>query len=204
MVDSNVFDVLVDDAAARQAVLAAIEDKRLVLRTTHVQEDELAATPDKDRRTQLQQVVPRDRVVTSVGVFGVSKWGAASFGGSEEHEAIRHGPNHIEDAIIAATAVTDAHVLVTEEKRLRNRAQARLTVPVWNVARLVEWATSGHPSDDSPLREAGRVLDEAEYLDLQSQVDAHGEALRLMHEALRALTREEHSRRGSSPPGVRY
>jgi hypothetical protein len=135
--------------------------------------------------------------------WDISKWGMASWGGSDDYEAIRHCESHLEDAIIAATASTDAHVLVTEDKRLRNRARGRLKTPVWDVARLVEWASSGEQPDDSPLRQAGRVLEESEFLSLERRVEAHGEALKLIYEALRALA-DEFRPKQDRPRGVRY
>lgn len=202
MLDTMVFDLLVADDEGRRAVLDAIGADRLRLRTTHVQEDQLAAIPDESKRAHVAEI-PREIVPTSVMVWGTSKWGMASWGGSAEYEAIRHDENHIEDAMIAATATTDAHVLVTEDKRLRNRARERLRVPVWDAKQLIAWAASGDRTDDSPLGKARRVLEESEFLDLERRVEAQGEVLKTILDALRQVDRELDGGR-RPPPRARY
>jgi hypothetical protein len=46
MVDSNVFDLLVEDRALLAACLRAFDAGALALVVTHIQADELAAIPD--------------------------------------------------------------------------------------------------------------------------------------------------------------
>jgi hypothetical protein len=139
MVDTMIFDALVADAAGRASVLAAITEGRLLLRTTHIQEDQLADIPDAVKVAEVNEI-PREVVPTSVMVWGVSRWGMADWGGSADYEAIRHEGRHVQDAIIGATAATKADVLVTEDKRLRSRATAR-QIAVWSMADLIAWAT---------------------------------------------------------------
>jgi hypothetical protein len=69
MVNSNIVDCLLDRQAESAIVQAAIADGRLVLRITHVQQDELAAARDPTRRAALMgilEVVPHEVVATSV------------------------------------------------------------------------------------------------------------------------------------------
>src|SRR5215218_6101247 len=117
MVDSMIFDSLVAGGDTAEAVLGAIRDGRLKLRTTHVQEDQLAAILDEAKRSAIA-AIPREVVPSSVFVLGVSRLGEARLGAGDDYEAIRRGSKDIEDAIIAATAVSEADVLVTEDKRL--------------------------------------------------------------------------------------
>jgi predicted nucleic acid-binding protein len=211
MVDTMVFDHLVADETAAEAVLAAIKDGRLQLRTTHVQEDQLAAIPDEAKRSAIA-AIPREVVATSVSVYEISAYGKARYGSDDDdaaYEAIRHGPKHVQDAIIATTALSEAHVLVTDDKRLANRSRERLKVRVWSSGDLSAWARGRNldAPDPTPLGAAGRLLEEAELLDLDQRVRAHGEALTLIVESLRELARERRAHeRGHSPPGqvVRY
>ena len=210
LLDTNVFDRLVADDEGRQAVLAAVEHQRLRLRTTHVQEDELANITDADKRAAIE-AIPRDVVPTSVMVLGVSKWGEARLGGTDEYAAIRsESGNHVQDAIIAATAASDAHVLVTEDRRLAKRSGERLRVTVWDANQLVAWAkehrsTATDLSTGDSLGATGRVLEEAEWLGLEQRVDAHGQALKDIIEALRALHRElKQAKVLSQPREYRY
>jgi hypothetical protein len=158
-----------------------------------VQEDELAATPDVARREALLNVVPRERVPTSVAVWDVSRWGEAELGDGSDYEAVRgESRQRYRDAIIAATAESKAQVLVTEDQDLASRSRDRLRVTVWDADRLVAFASSdeGAPEAPGPLGSAGRVLQEAEWLDLEQRVAAHGQVLKDVVEALRLLSRE--------------
>lgn len=195
MVDTMVFDHLVAHADDRDVVVAAVREGRLLLRTTHVQEDQLEQIPDTTKREAAEQI-PRQVIPSSVFVVGVSRVGMARAGTGDDYEAIRRGEKDVEDAIIAATAVSEAHVLVTEDKRLVKRARDRLRVVIWSADQLVEWARGGRgeAGQSAPLGgnlgAAGRLLQEAELLDLEQRVSAHGRALTMMIEALQEWGRE--------------
>ena len=118
MIDTMVFDRLVDDPEAFAAVSRAIREHRLALFTTPVQEAQLTAIPDRRRRKQLQSLprevvpAPGDRAVYTVG------------------------PRHLADAMIADAAAATCDVLVTEDRRFTERAIAQ-GLEVWDVGRLL-------------------------------------------------------------------
>jgi predicted nucleic acid-binding protein len=129
MVDTNVFDAVADDEALRAVVLQAIAQKRLRLVTTPVQEEQLAAVPDPRRRKALRRL-PRE-VVPAPPRPG------------DDYAAVWAGqPKHVADAVIADTARARCDVLVTEDKRLAQRAAER-GLAVWDVDRLARSLACG-------------------------------------------------------------
>jgi predicted nucleic acid-binding protein len=203
MIDTMIFDHLLANPDDRSVVTAAIADGRLQLKTTHVQEDQLAAIPDEAKRSAAAEI-PREVVASSVFVVGVSRVGMARVGPGDDYEAIRRAEKDVEDAIIAASAVSEAHVLVTEDKRLAKRARGRLKVQIWTANDLTSWARdeSSDLPPTTPLGAAGRLLEESELLDLDQRVAAHAQALSVILDALRELARERRDQRtGFPPPG---
>lgn len=133
MIDTNVFDRLVDDPDALDSVVEAVRERRLALLTTPVQEAQIAAVPDPVRRKRLRRV-PREVVPPAPAV-------------GAEFAAVQQGrTKHTADAVIAETAWTRCDVLVTEDARLAERAGER-GLDVWSVARLVEWARAPAAAD---------------------------------------------------------
>lgn len=122
LLDSNIFDKLVDDDAALEIAIQLVESGRVAFLSTHVQTDEIKRTPDSERVRRLLKV-PVEQVPTYGVVFGVSRWGMARFSDAEPFESLR-GDNrdHTRDALIAATAQFEQATLVTEDRTLRNRA----------------------------------------------------------------------------------
>jgi predicted nucleic acid-binding protein len=118
MIDTMVFDRLVDDPEAFEAVKAALRERRLALFTTPVQEAQIAAVSDPRRRKQLRTV--RREVVPTRG------------------DAAADGRRHVADAMIAETARASCDLLVTEDRRLTERSLAQ-GLEVWNVDRLLAW-----------------------------------------------------------------
>ncbi|MDX6723230.1 MAG: hypothetical protein QOD73_1634 [Solirubrobacteraceae bacterium] len=118
MIDTMVFDRLVDDPEAFAAVKLALRERRLALFTTPVQEAQVAAVADPRRRKQLR-TVPREVLPT-------------------RDDAVADGRRHIADAMIAETARARCDLLVTEDRRLTERSRAQ-GLEVWNVERLLGW-----------------------------------------------------------------
>jgi predicted nucleic acid-binding protein len=117
MIDSMMFDRLVEDADAFDAVSQAIRERRIALFTTPVQEEQIAAIPDPVRRKQLRRL-PREVVPPAVVVEGPLK--------------------HVADTVIAQTARARCDVLVTEDRRLAEEA-AEDGIDVWDPPRLLRW-----------------------------------------------------------------
>jgi predicted nucleic acid-binding protein len=118
MIDTMVFDRVVDDPEAFEAMSQAVRERRLALFTTPVQEAQVAAVSDPRRRKQLR-TVPREVLPTSSDVAA-------------------DGRRHVADAMIAETALARCDLLVTEDRRLTERSLAQ-GLEVWNVDRLFAW-----------------------------------------------------------------
>lgn len=138
MIDTMVFDALSADEPGRDAVLAALAVGRLRLVTTHVQEGQLGDIRDPVRRKALQRL-PREVVPSAAPVVGVARTGRPVLGPSAETDAVRRGPRHAADDVIAEAAVAHADCLVTEDRRLAEDVRRR-GVEVWTTGALVEWA----------------------------------------------------------------
>ncbi len=149
MVDTMVFDVLEADPSGRAAVLEAVRDGELLLCTTHVQEDQLAAIRDPVRRKALQRL-PRQVLPAAGGVAGVLRTGRVRYTDDAEGDALRLGSRHAQDDLIADAAIRGADVLVTEDRRLIAATRQR-GLPVWQTAELVAWARGHHSAGDRPL-----------------------------------------------------
>jgi predicted nucleic acid-binding protein len=118
MIDTMVFDRLVDDPEAFAAISQAVRERRLALFTTRVQEAQIAAVSDPRRRKQLR-TVPREVVPTRENLSADAR-------------------RHVADAMIADAAMARCDLLVTEDRRLTERSLAQ-GLEVWNVARLLDW-----------------------------------------------------------------
>jgi hypothetical protein len=118
MLDSNAFDALALDDAVRSKVERATIEGRLELIRTHIQDDEIEAIKNDDRRQALLSLTTRIEP-TAVFVLDHSRLGLARLG-SDEANAIYNeiaGPSlrHVPDAIIAVTAHDEGIPLVTNE-----------------------------------------------------------------------------------------
>ena len=129
LLDSMIHDKLVDEPRALQLAADLAANGSLVLLSTHIQRDEIAKTPDKERATLLSSV-PVEFVPTYGIVAGISRVGMARLSESEPFETLRGGNlDHTEDALIAATAHYEDATLVTEDQTLASRARKQ-DVPV--------------------------------------------------------------------------
>src|SRR5439155_11967237 len=79
LMDSNIFDKIVDTPGALQLVETLVADGKVELLVTHVQEDELARIPDEQRRQRVA-LVPRTIAPTYGFVLNMSRLGMARFG----------------------------------------------------------------------------------------------------------------------------
>jgi predicted nucleic acid-binding protein len=122
MIDTMVFDRLVDEPGAFEAMSRAVRARRLALFTTPVQEAQVAAVSDPRRRKQLR-TVPREVLPSSL-----------------DRDVVADGRRHIADAMIADTALVRCDLLVTEDRRLSERSLAQ-GLDVWTVDRLLAWVT---------------------------------------------------------------
>ena len=116
-----------------------------------VQEDEINRTSDLAKRealldayTKLGTKVPTGAAISNVSKFGESKFGAGA-GDVTADDVTTPARNHSEDALLAATAATEADVFVTEDDRLKRRIEAKNPrVQVWSYEGLVNWVETVH------------------------------------------------------------
>ena len=132
-----VFDALHDDLDGRAAVLEAVRHGELVLLTTHVQEDQVAAIRDAVRRKALQRL-PRTVVPSSVPVEGVARTGQARVNANSAYARMRD-VRHFQDSLIADATAARADLLVTDDRRLARDA-FDLGNDVWTSTELIDWA----------------------------------------------------------------
>ncbi|MDA0179095.1 hypothetical protein OJ997_02215 [Solirubrobacter phytolaccae] len=137
MIDTMVFDALHDDPDGGAAVVEAMRHGELLLLTTHVQEDQLAAIRDPVRRKALQRV-PRTVVPSTVPIAGVTRTGRAKVNPDSAYARMRD-VRHFQDSLIADATAAQADLLVTDDRRLAREAY-ELGNDVWSSAELLEWA----------------------------------------------------------------
>jgi hypothetical protein len=125
-----------------------IEERKMSVIATHVQFDELSATPDLSRRTRLLRIYQFlvKEVPTSGAVWGVSKWGQAKYGTDQQNDDLvllkANNDKNIEDALISITAAENVEIFVTAETTggLKKRIErSSLNITVWNWTNLRSW-----------------------------------------------------------------
>lgn len=126
--DTNAYDEVVARPGLLNRIqeLASLEKLRIV--HTHVQEDQIARIRYPAKRANLEQA-HGVKVPTSGAVWDVSRWGDSTWGSGTGEvqlgDVMTSDGNHAEDALIASTASVQADILVTGDKRLRKRIQAK-------------------------------------------------------------------------------
>jgi predicted nucleic acid-binding protein len=124
MLDTMIFDHIVADAAFAEVVQDAARRGSMTIVTTHVQEDQIAAIPDDEKREAISRI-PRTVVRTTGLALGVWRLGMAEFADKKTNVTLeRIGRRHlrtVKDALIAASARDKADAIVTEDKALRKR-----------------------------------------------------------------------------------
>ena len=127
MLDTNEYDKLLVAPHAYDRLLALLAEGKIELLATHIQKDEIMAVEDAIKKARLQAVLSRARMIATRGiVLDVSRFDQSRFGNDEDHKLIEHirgsrRDRDTEDALIAATAATDADVLVTDDESLMRR-----------------------------------------------------------------------------------
>jgi len=151
MFDSNGYDALADNPLGLANLRSLVHQSEVEVLATHVQEGEISAISDVSKREALLSIcrtldaqISTDGAVWNVSKWNVSKWNEAKWGpesGDVSMEKIHSvSSNQGEDALIAATASREVDVLVTDDKRLRNRIAAQgSTIGVWTFAELLRY-----------------------------------------------------------------
>lgn len=130
MFDTNVFNKILDGGIDVGPLLS---DKPYFV--THIQRNEIENTKSPERREALLNTfhsVEKTQVPTESAYWGVSEWGAAKW--SAEDGVIekiieklnaknKNKKNNGLDALISETALKNKHVLVTDDRHLREVIQ---------------------------------------------------------------------------------
>jgi hypothetical protein len=129
VIDNCAVDPLIDRPGAYEAVRGAIDAGNLEILYTHVTIEEASRHPDPVRRRQKLQALTTlgKPVPTGAFVLGISELGQARLtgdAGAASVEVLRskNAAKHSVDALVAATAGVEGCALLTEDRRLRNRA----------------------------------------------------------------------------------
>lgn len=148
LLDNHVYDVLVETPERAHLVAALHGTHEIELLMTHIQVEEISANPRTlvDAIGQLELRVadvvlglPYTVCETYGMVLDVSQVGLARFGEPDLLDAVdSERGNHTHDALLASTARYENAVLVTNDRRLTNRAPS-IGVKVWSVERFVAY-----------------------------------------------------------------
>ena len=134
LLDTMIFDEIVADQSLKADVLKVVGFGEVVILSTHLQEDQIGRIPDQTMRDEIS-VIPRTVIATGAAVWDHSNWDEAKFdegiGPATVDDVFRGNPRDIPDALVAAT-LSDADVLVTEDKDLRKRVEVKARGRVWS------------------------------------------------------------------------
>lgn len=125
--DAHVADAILDAPGALGRVKSLTTEGVIELLMLPSMRDELGRTTDEETRLRLLHV-PFTTHGAAVFVLGESRLDVGDRLGSEEvgaqFETLRGGnPAHTQDAMMATTAIRDGLILVSNDKKARNRAR---------------------------------------------------------------------------------
>lgn len=120
--DSNVFD----DIVTGKIDINILTQKGIEVYITHLQVDEINECSDTEKRAQLFNSMTELRpckVPTESFCIGVSRIGSAKINdGNGLIEKLEAGnPNNAHDALIGETAIKNGLMLITNDKKFKNR-----------------------------------------------------------------------------------
>jgi hypothetical protein len=124
MLDSHIYDAVAANPALKQKIERCQANGHITLLSTHIQAEELARIPP-ERDIGQASAVDTESIGTSVFVLDYSYLDVDRLGTPEADNAFSqlqiNNPKHTEDAMIGATALTDADILVTNDIGFRKR-----------------------------------------------------------------------------------
>lgn len=128
LLDSNALDPVLTRFGAYEALEAAISSAKLEVFFTHITIDEIAATPDPEKRQWLLNLLVfiGRPMLTSGAALDFSRFNFCRLMADDDDtfEPLRSGNiRHSRDALIAHTALHEGCALVTNERRLTARAK---------------------------------------------------------------------------------
>jgi predicted nucleic acid-binding protein len=128
--DTNIHDAVAADADLKDLVERCQAAGQIVLTTTHVQLGELSRIPEPNDIGQANAIKAK-RTGAAVFVLDYSRLDEDRLGSAETNAAFaalqKGNLHHTGDAMIGATALSDADILVTNDGKLRKRFEALKT-----------------------------------------------------------------------------
>jgi len=123
--DTNIFDDVVSDKLKISDIVKYKNYKKVEIYVTHIQIDEINKCSDVDKRARLNMFMVKIRPIlisTSSCAYDVSRYDMSKYGDGIIFNKIKSGNiNHVKDALIGETAIKEGIILVTNDKRLRNK-----------------------------------------------------------------------------------
>jgi rRNA-processing protein FCF1 len=149
LLDSNALDPLLTQVGAYEVLDQAVKSAKLAIFFTHVTIDEVAATPDLGKRQWLLNLLVflGQPIATRVMVLDYSRLDFCRLIADDDtaFEPLRSGNiKHSCDALIAHTALHEGFTLITNEKRLAERAREQ-GVEVLTTAQLLAEFGADYP-----------------------------------------------------------
>ncbi|MEK9970332.1 MAG: hypothetical protein VW600_14425 [Ferrovibrio sp.] len=127
MFDTNAYDKILEGGDGRR-VRALIDDGKIIVITTHIQEDQIRKNPKAEERKELLDLffqLNSKRENTSLALWGISKWDESPFSGESENAKLtaiqRNLVTPSEDEILGTTAEKLCDVFVTDDKKFSAR-----------------------------------------------------------------------------------
>ncbi len=124
MFDSNIWDKLVNDSQALLALEAYVQDGRIEVLTTTIQEKENESAPSYSSFQQLKDQLKTRNVASEGFVLGFARWDIDKFG-SEDSKWVTQGGTRNRDEVIGQTSESNGAWLITEDKEFRKDASSR-------------------------------------------------------------------------------
>lgn len=129
MLDSMIFDKLIINDKIKRIIIDLKRNNKIRILTTHIQFDELNATPDMVKKMKLVGCAEEicECVPTMGAVIGITKVGQARVNNGETIRKIRQNNlKRTRDSLISSTASSDADFLVTGDISFANRVKRNL------------------------------------------------------------------------------
>jgi len=124
MIDTNIYDAIAADSDLKIQIEKYQRDGSIKIVSTHIEAGELSKIPT-ERDIGQASAVKTERVGSGVFVLDYSRLGEDRLGSEETNSAfaaIQNGNlKHTEDAMIGATALIEADILVTNDENFRRK-----------------------------------------------------------------------------------
>ena len=123
MIDSNIWDSVFTKFEVQLLLETLVARDKIRLFGTSIQDMEISAAPEATKLQDLIEKLQLQKVPSSGFILDFSRLDVDRFGPESSRWVDEHGKNH-RDQVIGQTAEKIGATLVTNDKRLRKRAQS--------------------------------------------------------------------------------